>query len=511
MSGHSFALWRFEIGLGKAVAFAKSPTKGINFPRETGSSFQNFSHCLFPNGGTFRFYRAWISHCEQVGTEKRNFIWQSLSRLFVPFYFTSFEYFDSVIASSTHKSGTNTDPPNQTKELDISTTDSRETDETPASLPPSTSVFNNERPTGATKIERTTFTSSNVTMREKQDDFHTILDDISSTTVAFSPVDNRTVLHPSSKKIGEKQTITVYANVTSFSDVITGKPKHTVISVSRTNERTETTEAINIFNSSSNDFTPVSTKDEPSENKDDSITGSVSIGTIPIPADFDVTDISGTTTSNKITASKNDPERGRTKSISPSKFNGRGDFPISSDHDDSDFNSSESEDVNSLKIFRVKTTSEQSRVYSDKISANGTVSSAESFNESRSNPRTDGVSRVLGKVPWNSSNSTGSRNKPKTPPLDDDFWKYIASSRKVTSTTPAARPGLTSKTKDSNRSKENSMKWRKRGSLNTNVEKNFRWFYNFGYEGQERSRYVFLSKFHPIFLLHLTNFLINAR
>ncbi|OAD54435.1 Steroid hormone receptor ERR2 [Eufriesea mexicana] len=413
----------------------------------------------------------------QRAQPKESIFLEKLGRLFrilAIAYFRMEERFDftkpgspsagSVITSSTHKSTTN-DSRNETKKLDISTTDSRETDEAPASFATSTFVFNSEESTGAVKIERTTFTSSNVTMGEKQHDFDTILD-ISSTTVAFSPVDNWTVLHPS-KEVDERKTVTAFTNITTFSDIITGKAKYTVISTSRTNEPTETTEAI-IFNSSPDDFIPISTKAESSEDKDDSVvvksielqpmlTSPVSTSTIPLVTAFAVTDNSRTTTDREKSADKNDPERGTRKSISSSKFNGRG-----------------------------------SRVYSDKISANGVVSSAESFNESRPNHRTDAVSRVLEKVPGNSSNSTGPRNESKTPsipgrpPLDDDFWKYIVASRKVTSTTARARPRLASKTV-SDRSKENSIKPRKRGSLNTNVEKNFRWFYNFGFQNEERS------------------------
>ncbi|XP_017761343.1 PREDICTED: endochitinase A-like [Eufriesea mexicana] len=448
----------------------------------------------------------------QRAQPKESIFLEKLGRLFrilAIAYFRMEERFDftkpgspsagSVITSSTHKSTTN-DSRNETKKLDISTTDSRETDEAPASFATSTFVFNSEESTGAVKIERTTFTSSNVTMGEKQHDFDTILD-ISSTTVAFSPVDNWTVLHPS-KEVDERKTVTAFTNITTFSDIITGKAKYTVISTSRTNEPTETTEAI-IFNSSPDDFIPISTKAESSEDKDDSVvvksielqpmlTSPVSTSTIPLVTAFAVTDNSRTTTDREKSADKNDPERGTRKSISSSKFNGRGDFPVSNNQDDSDFNSIESEDINSLGIFHVKTSTEGSRVYSDKISANGVVSSAESFNESRPNHRTDAVSRVLEKVPGNSSNSTGPRNESKTPsipgrpPLDDDFWKYIVASRKVTSTTARARPRLASKTV-SDRSKENSIKPRKRGSLNTNVEKNFRWFYNFGFQNEERS------------------------
>lgn len=65
MSDHSFAVRRFEIGLGETAASAKSAAEGINFVEETGSSFQNLGDCLFSNGRTFRRCAIWIFEYEQ--------------------------------------------------------------------------------------------------------------------------------------------------------------------------------------------------------------------------------------------------------------------------------------------------------------------------------------------------------------------------------------------------------------------------------------------------------------
>lgn len=70
MSRHSFALWCFEIGLGKIAASAGSAIKGFNSLEETRSSFQNLSDRLFPNRGTFRYYSIW--NFEQVGNNNNN-------------------------------------------------------------------------------------------------------------------------------------------------------------------------------------------------------------------------------------------------------------------------------------------------------------------------------------------------------------------------------------------------------------------------------------------------------
>lgn len=80
------------------------------------------------------------------------------------------------------------------------------------------------------------------------------------------------------------------------------------------------------------------------------------------------------------------------------------DFPISYDYV-TKFNLERIK--NNLEIFDVKTTSEPSRVYSNKISTN----SSESFNQSPSNRQTNDVFQVFEKIPWNLSNKLG---KPST-------------------------------------------------------------------------------------------------
>lgn len=138
------------------------------------------------------------------------------------------------------------------------------------------------------------------------------------------------------------------------------------------------------------------------------------------------------------------------------KISDRSDFPVSYDYV-AKFNLERIENVNSLEIFDVKTTSEQSRVYSNKISTN----SSESFNQSPSNRQTNDVFQVFEKIPWNFSNKLEKPpiyKKLRKPSLDNDFWKYIVISRNVSLTTPS-EPKIISEIKNAdNKSKGSSTK-----------------------------------------------------
>lgn len=169
------------------------------------------------------------------------------------------------------------------------------------------------------------------------------------------------------------------------------------------------------------------------------------------------------------------------------KMSDRSDFPISYDYVT---NLERIENVNSLEIFDAKTTSEPSRVYSNKISTN----SSESFNQTPSNRQTNDVFQVFEKIPWNFSNKLEKApiyKKLRKPSLDNDFWKYIVISRNVSLTTPVVEPKMISVIENADKSKGSWTKSKKRGSLN--IEKNLRWFYNFGHEDNKQYRYnIFL-------------------
>lgn len=170
----------------------------------------------------------------------------------------------------------------------------------------------------------------------------------------------------------------------------------------------------------------------------------------------------------------------------------RSDFPISYDYV-TKFNLEGIK--NSLEIFDVKTTSEPSRVYSNKISTN----SSESFNQSPSNRQTNDVFQVFEKIPWNFSNKLEKPpiyKKLRKPSLDNEFWKYIVISRNVGLTTPAVEPKITSQIKNADKSEASSSKSKKRGSLNTSIEKNLRWFYNFAHEDNKQYRYNMFLTYH---------------
>lgn len=222
------------------------------------------------------------------------------------------------------------------------------------------------------------------------------------------------------------------------------------------------------------------------KNKDDTFTGkNINFSTIefnrlfsnrfnPIFNFYSCTDISGITISNSNQKSivKNTKGEGTTRSVftikismmksdgleerDSKKISDRSDFPVSYDYV-AKFNLERIENVNSLEIFDVKTTSEQSRVYSNKISTN----SSESFNQSPSNRQTNDVFQVFEKIPWNFSNKLEKPpiyKKLRKPSLDNDFWKYIVISRNVSLTTPS-EPKIISEIKNAdNKSKGSSTK-----------------------------------------------------
>lgn len=450
----------------------------------------------------------------QRAQPKESIFLKKLDRLFrilVIAYFQMEERFDvmqsgfwsisSPTATSVHESTTSTDSKEETKKLDNSIANSRKINKTSVNFAIST-FFNNDESSSTIEIERIALSSSDVTSEGKTGNFHTIYN---------IPLKH----HSISEQIDEKRTVTAFVNITNFSERTTDKRKYTEISTLSANESV-TINTANNFTRNKNG-TNIFTRDELNEGGDDSdadkdinfSTTEFSKETKPIVTGSNAVTarILQTMTSSsyqKLIATSVEKER-TTESIAPTIFsatqtNGvrkhgtqkmrkKGDFPVSYDYKVSGFNLGKSKNVNSREIFDVKATSEQSHVYSDKISTNPT----ESFNQSPSNNRTGGVSQVFEKVPWNSMNSTVSSNEIKEPsiykntPFGNKFWNTLVISPKVSSTTVTAEPTLMPQTKGTERYKGNSRKSKKRGSSNTDIEKMFRWFYTFSHSSKNNS------------------------
>ncbi|XP_020718876.2 uncharacterized protein LOC100644290 [Bombus terrestris] len=450
----------------------------------------------------------------QRAQPKESIFLKKLDRLFrilVIAYFQMEERFDvmqsgfwsisSPTATSVHESTTSTDSKEETKKLDNSIANSRKINKTSVNFAIST-FFNNDESSSTIEIERIALSSSDVTSEGKTGNFHTIYN---------IPLKH----HSISEQIDEKRTVTAFVNITNFSERTTDKRKYTEISTLSANESV-TINTANNFTRNKNG-TNIFTRDELNEGGDDSdadkdinfSTTEFSKETKPIVTGSNAVTarILQTMTSSsyqKLIATSVEKER-TTESIAPTIFSAtqtnsvrkhgtqkmrkKGDFSVSYDYKVSGFNLGKSKNVNSREIFDVKATSEQSHVYSDKISTNPT----ESFNQSPSNNRTGGVSQVFEKVPWNSMNSTVSSNEIKEPsiykntPFGNKFWNTLVISPKVSSTTVTAEPTLMPQTKGTERYKGNSRKSKKRGSSNTDIEKMFRWFYTFSHSSKNNS------------------------
>ncbi|XP_050589905.1 uncharacterized protein LOC126921911 [Bombus affinis] len=450
----------------------------------------------------------------QRAQPKESIFLKKLDRLFrilVIAYFQMEERFDvmqsgfwsisSPTATSVHESTTSTDSKEETKKLDNSIANSRKINKTSVNFAIST-FSNNDESSSTIEIERIALTSSDVTSEGKTGNFHTIYN---------IPLKH----HSISEQIDEKRTVTAFVNITNFSERTTDKRRYTEISTLSANESV-TINTANNFTRNKNG-TNIFTRDELNEGGDDSdadkdinfSTTEFSKETKPIVTGSNAVTarILQTMTSSsyqKLIATSVEKER-TAESIAPiifsatqtngvrkhgtQKMRKNGDFPVSYDYKVSGFNLGKSKNVNSREIFDVKATSEQSHVYSDKISTNPT----ESFNQSPSNNRTGGVSQVFEKVPWNSMNSTVPSNEIKEPsiykntPFGNKFWNTLVISPKVSSTTVTAEPTLMPQTKGTERYKGNSRKSKKRGSSNTDIEKMFRWFYTFSHSSKNNS------------------------
>lgn len=380
------------------------------------------------------------------------------------FVFHSIEYFDSPSATSVHESTTSTNSKEETKKLDNSMANSRKINKTSVNFATST-FLNNDEPSSTIEIERIAFTSSDVTSEGKTGNFHTIHN---------IPLKH----HSISEQIDEKRTVTAFVNITNFSERTTDKRKYTEISTFSANKSVPINTANNFTRNKNG--TNIFTRDELNEGGDDSdadkdinfSTTEFSKKTKPIITGSNAVTarILQTITSSsyqKLIATSIEKER-TAESIAPTIF--------SVTH------------TNGVKKHGTQNDYKVT-VYSDKISTNPT----ESFNQSRPNNRTGGVSQVFEKVPWNSMNSTVSSNKIKEPsihkntPFGNKYLKYMIISPKVSSATVTADPTLMWQTKGTERYKGNLIKSKKRGSSNTDIEKMFRWFYTFAH-----SRYIFI-------------------
>ncbi|XP_043792190.1 uncharacterized protein LOC122714686 isoform X2 [Apis laboriosa] len=382
-----------------------------------------------------------------------------LFRILVIAYFQIEERFD-IIQSGILSSVNNIDTRKEMKRFNNSIIDLGEVDK---NFTANFTFFDNKKSIGTIKIERTT--RLDITRENKNDNFNTTRSNNSSTTVEFLSIDDRMVFRSTTERYEEKKMV----NITGFSDINTEKKNYTEIS--KANESIAI-EIPNNFTKGQGGKNIYRKKEELNKNKDDTLTA---------------TDISGISVSNSNQKSivKNMKEEGTTRSvfttkISTMKSDGmeERDSKKMSDRSDYDyvtkFNLERIENVNSLEIFDAKTTSEPSRVYSNKISTN----SSESFNQSPSNRQTNDV---FEKIPWNFSNKLEKPpiyKKLRKPSLDNDFWKYIVISRNV------VEPKMISEIENADKSEESSTKSKKRASLNT--EKNLRWFYNFGHEDNKQ-------------------------
>lgn len=84
----------------------------------------------------------------------------------------------------------------------------------------------------------------------------------------------------------------------------------------------------------------------------------------------------------------------------------------------------------------------------------------------------------------------------KNTPTDNEFWKFLLRSRALPISTGKAASTLETENEGEEEEEEedgSSIKLhvKKRGSLNTDAGKNFRWFYTFVHQAKGHSGYVF--------------------
>ncbi|XP_053986655.1 uncharacterized protein LOC128880506 isoform X1 [Hylaeus volcanicus] len=352
---------------------------------------------------------------------------------------------------------------------------SKKTPGIPGSFSPTT-VLGTEEFIDATKIEGTAFTSPYVTGEDGERDFFVRIRNGSSTTIASSPVGIETTF-PSTIV---EQIVNASKNVSgldNFFDSITVSTLETstlnngsfdTSSLTSANYQGLTTEKEGInFTSEVHATTAKMAKKMPGR------------GDSPIP--------------NVSVSFETFEEQKNTTVIDEEPK-----IPVAQYRDGTDSNFPEFANISSTEMSDVKSTTEKSHIYTNRISGNDVGGSIKSFPTEHSSRRTNGVFQVFEETPWNPSNSTVRGNKirkpsiSRQPPANNEFWKYIVTSRNVTLATPVASRSTSEfpdRTDETNGSRGGSVKSKKRGSLNTNVEKNFRWFYNVGQlDKDERAR-----------------------
>ncbi|KZC06468.1 hypothetical protein WN55_10379 [Dufourea novaeangliae] len=345
--------------------------------------------------------------------------------------------FSSLNASSTQESTISTNSKEETKKNLV--TDSRETNEISESLV-STTVFGSEESFDGSGNERTTITSWDVTGNSSErNNSGGLGNNALSTDVAFSPV-------------GVETTSTIRLT----SEEVVGDKKNLIDSVLNRNDSVDVT-------GSMDSIKPVTFPVSESNQVITPLTSNVSILSVEYKS----------TTKNV---------EKQEEGITESDFVGGSRFTT--------------ELSSSPEIFDVKHTTKQNYIHTDRFSGNDDTSSTKSFPRKQSGHRKDKVFEKTSS--GNFPNSAVYRNKIRKPsilrkpPADKEFWKYMVISRDVTLATPTTRRSIS---KDSDR-EQNMNKWsrrgsgmsKKRGSLNTNVQNNFRWFYNIGREEKEYAR-----------------------
>nr|XP_034177358.1 uncharacterized protein LOC117602909 [Osmia lignaria] len=158
---------------------------------------------------------------------------------------------------------------------------------------------------------------------------------------------------------------------------------------------------------------------------------------------------------------------------------GRGDFPVFHDFSNvvpSDENTFSEEDDLKFITMQYHNATNRNFVEFEKSPMISNIEETSQVNYDYSSSR-NSIFQVL-------KNTTLSWNKVKesailrTPPPNNDFWKRIVNFRNVTLAPP---------TNTIPASEDTKMRSKKRASLNTSIEKNFRWFYNLGQEDKRTS------------------------
>ncbi|XP_076666407.1 LOW QUALITY PROTEIN: uncharacterized protein LOC143367998 [Andrena cerasifolii] len=354
--------------------------------------------------------------------------------------------------------------------LRSSATDSRETNEISESFIPSAARGGS---IDAAEIQSTAFTSWNFAGGDG-DASDGMLNDVSSTTDVSSPVGGRIDAAGTVEPF-----VTASSGVITFSSVSAGKS-------AETSDNYLDNEAVDGGSSRTDEPATPRTEEEISGDRGNNFQEEVQSTTV---------DSKGERSRYRECLTTAFVEKDIKKTV------GRGDSPIlddSMDAEDEEENMVAEEgggssfskfaNTSSAEIPEVKIATESGR----EISENHVAGSAETFT---ANHR-ENILQVSKKTAWSLVTSTTYPNKigkasiSRKPPLDDEFWKYTVTTRSVTPAvvTSSSTWKLPDRPKVRNGLTRGPVKSKKRGSLNTNMEKNFRWFYNVGREDKEHAR-----------------------